>query len=1420
MTAIGQYEVEFRASDDDGNTTSYQGSKTFTVVEVNNDDPILNSSSASPASVTVNNSVTLASVWKDSDSDSIIDVKARYRKTGTSSWTEVVLDAISGEVDTGYTFNKAVSMTAIGQYEVEFQASDDDSNTTSYQGSKTFTVVEKNNLPKPEFKFSGNEIPTILFVDQSYEYSLNFSTDLTNQAKCSASFYEDGNLILERSLLVTNGQKVVDKPQASQAGRNYRMACQTFTGNFNNPTELSEESVWEFQIKSASGTISSVAVDPTSGTAGVTDFTFSATLSSALATGQYLALNFDDLAGGWLSQNTAGGHTKLSGSNTAYNVSTKINSAGIRKYRIGIFNASDELVGNYIEGQAITVSYGNSIQDINLSRNNEDGLDVTFKVLNNSNNPLTLKFYLSNLNKTGESGTYLAQSEKVVTVTNENSYTVQYTIAELEQLYSGTGTISAKIDLQEGSNEIVSFWSLEFSLATNLSVTLIKQHITYDVEQLSSIELQLNNPLPDGATIQVGDLSPSLDKISETHFSYTFSQEQACQITNPVKLIVFDKNNNKLKEKYIDINNINQTPNLIVDYIDEFISEDANFEDIIRPLIKVEDANNNLSGEVIITSPDLTKLGSSSQWSVAATDSCGLETKETGTVFIHKSNDAWQLIDRKDENYDDNSNVDMEITGDKVWYLTNLGDRAWQNFKIRECADQQGNNCTDTNISVPYTPIGEKAEINLTFTTPDTSGRYERFFQLIDSSGAVVKSTNNLPTFWLKLNVIDGIKKRCDLFGSDSEMCQNSNLIGELFNKCKSEFGEDKIAPFNETLSFSNYEIVTKVDPINNKKLHMWAEFTSTIDSVALNNIGTLPTQGVDEFNNLINEFENTVHQTPKFTLMSPSENIVSYCEWKVETDLFPIIIDSFKKDQAVYMLKQLKELKQNILDDHIKDNKRKSSLSLGSLDAVQESLDQITEEMHARANIGYAISMSFKDFFINDALEIKKLMAYLENCGEGIENCLEAELIALRIKIEEIENIIKAIDDLPEVNLGDFIDRIGDIANDIDVEGTWRGTINYAKLMDDFKFKEAFAKYFDVDEITMNQDEFSYLVGYQGTLLINEYIELVAAKKVLSIMKKTIVNGAGKKIAKKAALSLFKVGKVGSKLLKGGIAAEKIKTDSTNAIAQIKAASDIFKNIKTISFDDEPIVLPTTNPMKSSKPADTNINNLGEIGPWNWISLWRECLFSEKTYGCLNIKTRVESADKKNLVRYLSRPKLRYILDSQNTGISVNQLKKNTFGKANYLIGENCQVHHILPKETKSLVMNFKLSPRAGYYYYLDDPSNALPLPNKACLNSKTCVCNTGNNVRHVGSHNAYNILVTNVLEQLHEKSVFENFSELLVLREGLRMSLVYGRSILSLNKVDEDKAYVKKKPSKTRNKTKILTLFSKYPLLHSKSN
>ncbi|MEK0160815.1 pre-toxin TG domain-containing protein [Pseudoalteromonas piscicida] len=184
MTQAGNYEVEFRASDSNGNTTAFQGRRTFTVTEDNNAAPTLNSSRATPESLTVNESVSLQSIWQDLDSNYITDVTARYRLIGTSNWSQAVLDAISGDVRTGYTFNRAVVMTQAGNYEVEFRASDSNGNTTAFQGRRTFTVTEDNNAA-PTLN-SSRATPESLTVNESVslqsiwqDLDSNYITDVT-----------------------------------------------------------------------------------------------------------------------------------------------------------------------------------------------------------------------------------------------------------------------------------------------------------------------------------------------------------------------------------------------------------------------------------------------------------------------------------------------------------------------------------------------------------------------------------------------------------------------------------------------------------------------------------------------------------------------------------------------------------------------------------------------------------------------------------------------------------------------------------------------------------------------------------------------------------------------------------------------------------------------------------------------------------------------------------------------------------------------------------------------------------------------------------------------------------------------------------------------------------------------------------------
>ncbi|MBD3808428.1 MAG: hypothetical protein IE880_06905, partial [Epsilonproteobacteria bacterium] len=103
--------------------------------------------------------------------------------------------------------------------------------------------------------------------------------------------------------------------------------------------------------------ISSLSVSPTTGTKGVTNYTFTATLSSSLPSGYKTFLNFNATDGsGWLGQDTAGGHIEMSCSATTCTKTMTLNGAGARQVRTGVFGNNDVLQGNYSSSKSFTVN--------------------------------------------------------------------------------------------------------------------------------------------------------------------------------------------------------------------------------------------------------------------------------------------------------------------------------------------------------------------------------------------------------------------------------------------------------------------------------------------------------------------------------------------------------------------------------------------------------------------------------------------------------------------------------------------------------------------------------------------------------------------------------------------------------------------------------------------------------------------------------------------------------------------------------------------------------------------------------------------------------------------------------------------------------------------------------------------------------
>ena len=131
-----------------------------------NKPPLLTSSSISPNEITSGQIVTFSSTWNDPENKYIVDVKVRYRKQGTSSWTEKTMNYISGT-----TFKKEEIITgSLGTYEYQFKASNANTasgtrtNTTTWLDGGTFNILDK---------VEASNLPILRVIMKGVDYTLN-----------------------------------------------------------------------------------------------------------------------------------------------------------------------------------------------------------------------------------------------------------------------------------------------------------------------------------------------------------------------------------------------------------------------------------------------------------------------------------------------------------------------------------------------------------------------------------------------------------------------------------------------------------------------------------------------------------------------------------------------------------------------------------------------------------------------------------------------------------------------------------------------------------------------------------------------------------------------------------------------------------------------------------------------------------------------------------------------------------------------------------------------------------------------------------------------------------------------------------------------------------------------------------------------
>ncbi len=86
-------------------------------------------------------------------------------------------------------------------------------------------------------------------------------------------------------------------------------------------------------------------------------YKFSLTLNKTIPIDHYVAVNFDNQQGDWFTQADAGGHIVLDNvdNNNTYWLNRSLNKPGLRSFRAGIFDANDNLVGEYSDFTTCTL---------------------------------------------------------------------------------------------------------------------------------------------------------------------------------------------------------------------------------------------------------------------------------------------------------------------------------------------------------------------------------------------------------------------------------------------------------------------------------------------------------------------------------------------------------------------------------------------------------------------------------------------------------------------------------------------------------------------------------------------------------------------------------------------------------------------------------------------------------------------------------------------------------------------------------------------------------------------------------------------------------------------------------------------------------------------------------------------------------
>ena len=299
--------------------------------------PTINTVSASPNPVTVGNAVTISATLSGS-LPSGYSLKATMQD-GTTWLTPATMTG-SG---TSYSHTRSTGFSVSGtrNYKVEMFNS---SNTIV--ATKTGTVQVN---PPPT-----NTAPVLSIVTApSTSVTVNNAVSMTLKATDA-----ENNL---QTIQVNWGDGSSTDVQSATSGNNVTFT-HTYTSTGSRSWGAAAYDGAGATSNSLSGTITvNTATLPTItvpviSTGTTLPYKFTVTASGSLPDGYYVAINFDDLKGGWLAQGSAGGHFKLTTvSGNTISEERALDYPGIRYFQAGIFNSAGVLQGSYTTPNTCTL---------------------------------------------------------------------------------------------------------------------------------------------------------------------------------------------------------------------------------------------------------------------------------------------------------------------------------------------------------------------------------------------------------------------------------------------------------------------------------------------------------------------------------------------------------------------------------------------------------------------------------------------------------------------------------------------------------------------------------------------------------------------------------------------------------------------------------------------------------------------------------------------------------------------------------------------------------------------------------------------------------------------------------------------------------------------------------------------------------